>query len=199
MLSRSLQSYRHETQTQRPAIPPLSLAAAKAHLRVTTDAEDELIRDYVASAVEFVESAAGVQMITATWTLEISELVGDIILGVRPVREINNFTYVDASGATIVLDSSDYVVRRDLVGATTLSPVGSWPATANDRSPVATIVYSAGFGDSPEDVPSALLQAVRLLAAHWYEHREAVVTGTIESEVGLAVREILRQYRLVNI
>ena len=50
-------------------------------------------------------------------------------------------------------------------------------------------------GEDQEPVPPSLLQAVLMLAAHWYELREASLTGTIVAEVPFGVREIVNEYR----
>ena len=47
----------------------------------------------------------------------------------------------------------------------------------------------------PDGAPAALVEAVCQLVGHWYEHREAVVTGTITSDMPLNVADIVREYR----
>jgi len=46
-----------------------------------------------------------------------------------------------------------------------------------------------------EKIPPALIMAVCQLAAHWYEHRENVITGTIASNLSMTVSDIIREYR----
>lgn len=48
-------------------------------------------------------------------------------------------------------------------------------------------------GDEQEPVPDGLLHAVLMLAAHWYEVREAAHTGL--REVPFGVTEIVTEYR----
>jgi hypothetical protein len=43
-------------------------------------------------------------------------------------------------------------------------------------------------------VPAELRQAVALLVGHWYQNREAVITGTIATEVDLAYRSLVVDY-----
>lgn len=50
-------------------------------------------------------------------------------------------------------------------------------------------------GDDQDDVPSALIQAVQLLAAHWYENREAVLVGVLGQGLPLGVWDIVTEYR----
>lgn len=49
-----------------------------------------------------------------------------------------------------------------------------------------------GVGQDP--VPPSLVQAVLLLAAHWYEHREGASEGAVR-EIPFGVREIITEYR----
>lgn len=44
-------------------------------------------------------------------------------------------------------------------------------------------------------VPASLKEGIRLLAAHWYENREASIVGVSAQEIPYGVREIIREYR----
>jgi len=46
-----------------------------------------------------------------------------------------------------------------------------------------------------DEIPAALIVAVCQLAAHWFEHRENVITGTITSNLPMTVNDIIREYR----
>ena len=47
----------------------------------------------------------------------------------------------------------------------------------------------------PDGAPEDLEHAVYLLAADWYENREATITGTIIAPLPFGVREILAEHR----
>lgn len=47
-------------------------------------------------------------------------------------------------------------------------------------------------------VPAGIRQAVIMLAAHWYEHREAYSESKVFQEVPMAVQNILWQYRVMT-
>jgi uncharacterized phiE125 gp8 family phage protein len=49
--------------------------------------------------------------------------------------------------------------------------------------------FVAGYGSAPGAVPPLLRMAVKILTAHWYEHRDAV--GSYGTEVPLALANIL--------
>lgn len=50
-------------------------------------------------------------------------------------------------------------------------------------------------GDAQEPIPAVLIEAVCLLAAHWYENREASLIGLNGSALPLGVQEIIDDYR----
>ncbi len=54
--------------TTAPAAEPISLAEAKAHLRIDADDEDALLTALIAAARMFVERTLGVALITQSWS-----------------------------------------------------------------------------------------------------------------------------------
>jgi hypothetical protein len=57
-----------------------------------------------------------------------------------------------------------------------------------------TIAALVGDGAS-----SRVKHAVKMLVAHWYENRRAVVTGTITAEVPIAVEALLSSERIIDL
>jgi hypothetical protein len=53
--------------------------------------------------------------------------------------------------------------------------------------------YRAGYAG---DIPSGIRVAILLMIGHWYANREAVVVGTITSELPMAVDRLLWGHRL---
>lgn len=50
-------------------------------------------------------------------------------------------------------------------------------------------------GEDQEEIPPALIEAVCMLVAHWYENREASLVGVSAQELPFGVAEIVREYR----
>lgn len=50
-------------------------------------------------------------------------------------------------------------------------------------------------GDGQDAVPDSLKECVCLLAAHWYENREASIVGVSAQTMPLGVPEIVAEYR----
>lgn len=50
-------------------------------------------------------------------------------------------------------------------------------------------------GEDQDDIPASLIEAVKQLASHWYEQREAVAIGHGAALVPFSVAEIVAEYR----
>jgi uncharacterized phiE125 gp8 family phage protein len=188
-----------------PASDPLSLAEAKAHLRVTGTEEDGLLAGYILAAREFVENATHRRLVTQTLDFTVDDGWPCVIargyyrsrieLPIQPVASVTSISYVDGSGATQTLASNQYVVRTDGPVAFIEPAYGvSWPSV---RCQTAAITVRFVAGTAVADVPNPLMQAIRLLVAHANENREAVANGTF-TEVPLGVEGYLSPYRFTR-
>ncbi|CUX12192.1 MULTISPECIES: head-tail connector protein [Agrobacterium tumefaciens complex] len=50
-------------------------------------------------------------------------------------------------------------------------------------------------GTDQDEIPSALVEAVCQLAAHWYENREATLVGVSAQELPFGVWQIVNEFR----
>jgi hypothetical protein len=134
-----------------PGEEPVTLAEAKAFARIDGTEEDALVGALIAAARLHVESVTGRALVTQTWRLVLNCVSGRLVqLPVVPVSGL-----IEApEGAALQGDS---VLLAAPVDALTLD-------------------YTAGYGDAA-DVPADLRQAVLVLIAYWYEHRDSVTTA----------------------
>ena len=63
--------WRSLTRSIQPVVEPVSLAEAKAHLRVDGEAEDDLIMGLISAAREWVEVYLDRTLITTQWTMKL--------------------------------------------------------------------------------------------------------------------------------
>ena len=142
------------TDIQPPPIEPVSLDEAKLFLRVDHDDENDLIETLIRSSRERLEDRLNIAMIERPMRLVTSE-GGDIALPRWPVSSIETVTIdgEEPSVFTVNLRSRPVIV------------------TAALGSPV-SIEFTAGYGSQAGDVPAPLRQAILLLVAHGYEHRD---------------------------
>lgn len=187
----------------------LSLEAVKQHLRVVDSDEDALIAGLIVAAREFVEGPDGLTgrlLLEQTWELVLDAFPEDedgdeIQIPLAPLRSIVSIKYDDADGVEQTIDAGDYTV--DAVSVPGLVAIDeSWPTPLEGRNAV-RVRFVAGYplpDESPseltDNVPQAIKQAMLMIIAHWYEHRESVVVGVAAQDVPEAAKALLERYKV---
>lgn len=176
-----------------PAVEPVSLAEAKAYLRVDGADEDLLITGLIRAAREYCESVKGHAFYEQTLELALTgwpySFGGDepdriILPRATPLRSIVSVKYRSSAGTESTWATSEYVadaVRQP--GALMLGYGKSWPdSDLYPASPI-RIRYVAGVTPSSPEIPfpEAWKLAMKLLIGHWYRNREAVTVGSTAS------------------
>lgn len=179
-----------------PATTPISVADAKAHMRVDLTAEDGLIGDLVDAATVAVDAVGmlGKAMITQKWRQWVGQSPGDVRLIIGPVQAVTDVKYYDLDGVL----QTDTLTNYETLGtslATYVRPKSgfSWPAT-QVRADAIAIEYEAGYGDAPSDVPAPIRQALKMLVSHWYESRADAGEKRMEN-VPYGFESMLNLYR----
>lgn len=151
---------------------PVTLATAKAHMRVSSSAEDDLIGSYIRAAREFCETYCHRSFVASQWTLSLSEFPpGHLSLPMGPVTNVTDFYYHDDAGARLNVEGcyTDLNGRIALLGR----PDQGWPCVT--ARPGRIIVnFTAGPANVIADNPAALTAAMLLLIEHFYANRSAV-------------------------
>jgi len=186
--------------TSGPALEPVTLAEAKAHLRVDSSAEDTLIASLIVTSRLHVEAALGLALITQSWSYFIDAWPPGayVALPLRPIQSVAAVKLYAADESVEVLPAETWLLDGAglpprLVRRTALA----WPPPRRPANGI-EIALVAGFGDAAADVPAPIRQAVLLLLAHWYEHREPVEIGAAGAPVPPMVSELLRPYRSIR-
>lgn len=152
-----------------PAVEPVDVPQMRLWLRIEDEAEDALLAALIKAARLVIEATTRLTLIESSWRLALPRLPVDGIvrLPLAPVVAIDAVRLYDAAG-----------VAADLApGAFRLEPRAEPPrVTIAAPAPEAAaggleIDLRAGFGTAPEAAPAPLVQALRLLVAHWYENR----------------------------
>jgi uncharacterized phiE125 gp8 family phage protein len=168
-----------------PASEPVSLTEAKLHLRVDGSDEDTLISALIVAAREAAEAYTRRALVTQTWRYTCDQLATAVTLPHQPLQSV---TSIAIDGETLA--STAYEVDT---ASGRVKPLASY--AADDIGGIA-ITYVAGYG-AASDVPQTIRQAMLLMIGHWYEHREAVITGSISSELPLTAKALLAPYRVM--
>ncbi len=183
--------------TSGPAIEPVTLAEAKAHLRVDASDEDTLIASLITSARIHIEAVLGRALITQSWSLFLDAWPPErmVELARVPVQSVDEVRVYDGDGAAVILDATSYVVDTVSEPARLVArAAAAWPQPGQAANGI-EIRFTAGYGAAASDVPQPLRQAILLLVAHWFETREPVAMGARAMEVPATIIGLLAPYR----
>lgn len=183
-----------------PAVEPVTLSEFKLQARIDHDDEDTLIAQYIKTARQHVEIILKRALITQTLQLAMDEWwIEDVELLMPPLQSVTDIKYRDENGTEHTLSAENYVVdtsfepgRVRFAKGVSRPNVPLWPYAA------VKITYVAGYGNTADSVPEPIRQAIRMLAVHYYENREAVYTerGGNVQVLPFAVDALLAPYRV---
>lgn len=157
-----------------PAALPISVAEAKAQMRVEGNDDDTIIERLVNAAVAFVDvqGVLGRAMITQTWGEWLAPNPSTVLLSLGPVQSVSAIKYYDVDGVLQTATLADFNVFGTPNRITITPKTGkAWPVTQN-RDDAIKIEYVIGYGASSTSVPQTVRHALMMLVAHWYENRE---------------------------
>jgi len=180
-----------------PAAEPLTLAEAKAFLRIDHTEEDGVIAMLLTAARQMVESATGRILLWQTWrvTLDAWPASGVLLAPLSPVSALLAARVHGADGAVLPLAPDLFTVAADRTPALIAMDPARLPAPGRMRGGI-ELDLRLGYGASAEAVPGDLRHAVRLLLAHFFEHRDERAGGMMLPQ---AVDSLLRPYRRVRL
>lgn len=183
-----------------PDTEPVSLAEAKAHLRVDHGADDALILSLIAAARGLAEARTDRRFISTALCLYLDSFPcrsgGLIELPGGTVTAVASVKYRDPDGTLVTMDTADWQADLHTVPSRLFPAYGtSWPSTKDVPNAV-EIRYTAGYGAASSAVPAHLRSAVKLILGHLYENREAVNIGNITNELPFGVEALISPERV---
>jgi uncharacterized phiE125 gp8 family phage protein len=175
---------------------PISLAEAKAFLRIEHDDDDDVITALITGARVYVEAQTRRALITQSWRLtrDAWPQTGRLAVRPGPLQSLQAARVYDGGSAPVELDVGGFfpdVAGSELVFA-------PWVMPAAERAAGIQLDVTVGYGDAAVDVPEPLRQAIRLLTGHWYENRGVTAPGTT-STLPVTVPALLSPYRMVSL
>ena len=187
--------------TAAPSVEPISLAEAKAHLRIDGNDEDALLTSLIAAARMFVERTLSLSLVTESWSLFLDgwPRSGTIVLPIQPVQAVTAVRVYDPGNTPTEVNSETYSVDVLSEPARLVLSAGAVQLSPARLLNAFEVAFTAGYGDEASDVPAPIRHALKLLVAHWFEHREPVVLGTAPQVVPATVAGLLLPYRQVRL
>jgi len=166
-----------------PAEAPVSLAEAKAHLRVEHDEDDTLLAVMIDAATQRLDGRTGILrrcLMRQTWRVDLSGFPrsGIIPLPVFLLPAVSiTVAYTDAGGTVVDLAAGDAALLGTVTGPVVRRSAGiAWPLTAvaDDAVRITCVCGSATAADVPAPIRSAIL----LMVGDLYRNRETTGQGS---------------------
>ena len=180
-------------QTSPPAMEPISLAEAKAHLRVTHYDDDAYIGTLIKTARQSIEAQTGLGLISQGWSVFLDDWPenGVIDLPQAPVLDIADIKVHGDDDTFAIIDPAHYYEDKvSRPARIILRGSRNWAAPGRVANGI-EILLTIGFTSVPEPLREAILQ----LVGHWHETR-----GDDPAEVKpLALSQLIQPYRELRI
>lgn len=182
-----------------PAELPVSAAELRTHLwtiypEKTTDEYLELL---IRAATSHLEQITWRKFVSQDWRLYLDRWPDDsILLPFGTVSGVSAVKWLDSDGVDHELVAgTDYIAAVVGPEPMVMPTSAGWPAGTLFDVDSIRVDFTAGFGASA-DVPDDIRQAIQMLAAHWYETREAVIVGTTVRKVPFAVDALVGPWKI---
>lgn len=174
-----------------PSLEPVTLDAAKLHLKVDTTDDDALIATLITAARVRAEWHTGRAFLTQSWMLWRDCWAELVEIPLPPLQSVTAVSVYAPDGTATVIDPAAYTVdtasqpARILFGC--IPPIGLRAINA------VAIAFDAGYGASPDDVPAPVREAILEIVAEFYAHR-----GDGPEDIALSAQALLAPYRIFN-
>lgn len=166
---------------------PLSLAEAKAWLRIETGEEDATIAAALRAATAHCERFTGLTLIARDFEEMLPATAAWRRLAMTPVSAILAVTGLPADGASFALSVDAYAIDIDANGE------GSVRVTAPGAAGRIEVRYRAGLASDWNGVPESLRQGIVMLTAQLFERRVE------EGNVPASAAALWRPYRRMRL
>ena len=174
--------YRSLTRQTAPAVEPVTLSEAKAHLRVDTTTDDAYIGSLISAAREWCEQYLDRTLVHTQWVMRFDRFPPDGTMDIElprpPMATAGTttavaLTFTYENGTTSTYSTASYRVDRDGVPGTVKTLYGqTWPPHLQDDNAI-SVTWWGGYGASGTSVPAAIRHAMLMLVGMWYERRMA--------------------------
>lgn len=152
---------------QAAGVAPVTLAEAKAYMRVASTADDALLGSMLLAVTKWGENYTGKEFRANTWKLFTDCFQNRIALNRAPVASITTVQHV-VGGTLATVPDATYYLKKNLRNAEVLLQDGeAWPTDTDPREQAVEIVFVTEALDSMDIVKIAILHHL----AYWYANR----------------------------
>lgn len=174
----------------------ITTADAKTFLKVDTSADDTLIDNLVSAARQSAEEYTN-RFFMDTTLIQYGTKFTDLNeLYKSPVSSITHIKYYDSDNTQQTLAGTVYSLIPAIEPSQIALKVDQEYPTVADRKDAVECKYVVGYGAASTDVPEPIIQAVYLTIGHWYQNRQDVVVGKTATQLPMASKYLLDQYKI---
>lgn len=182
------------------AVPDAALPVAqfKLHLRQGTgfgedDLQDPVLKGFLRAALSAIEARTGKALIQRafSWSLTGWRDPAGQVLPIGPIQSLTEVAVLDAQAGETLYPISQFRLERSSQNPR-LCPVGASLPNVPTKGSV-RVGFVAGFAADWQELPADLVQAVFLLAAHYYEYRNE--TSLSDGCMPFGVTSLIQRYR----
>jgi len=185
-----------------PTSEPVSFDEMADHLRLIDDTDEEYVTGLIAVAREYVESVTGRATMSATHRLvaptwdDLRTTAERIPLFRTPLVSITSIKYYPpATASQTTWSSANYsAITATSPGQVFIPSSVSLPDVEEERPDAIEILFIAGHS-AVENVPPMMRHAIKLMAAHLYETRQPIITGTIVAAMPFTLSSLIQNQR----
>ena len=188
-----------QTEVAAAALP---VAEFRDHLQLGVGFADDGLQDPVLvtclrAAIAAVEAETGKALLSRIFSYSVSTWrdFARQSLPVAPVFAVDEVSITDILGARAIVAATQYRLVPDYYRPHVVAK--GWSLPVIPQGGTAEIVFEAGFGATWDKVPADIGQAVLMMAAHFYDHRSALVERGKALPHGVSA--LLRRHRPVRL
>jgi uncharacterized phiE125 gp8 family phage protein len=195
--------YRSLTRQTSPAVEPVTVAEAKAHLRVDVSDDDTYIGTLITAAREWCEQYLDRTLVNTQWVMRFDSFPPDGTQDIelpRPPMSLAgtttavSLTFTSETGGTQAYSTASFRVDRNSTPGAVKTLYGqTWPPHLMDDNAV-SVTWWAGYGSAGSSVPAAVRHAILMVVGILYEKRAAAESGSL-NEVPFGVKSLLDSHR----
>lgn len=189
-----------------PTSEPITTASLKSSLSIASGITtfDTKIDDCIKAArCQFETDASCIQVLPATWMLlldswpGLNEIFGcHVLLNKFPLTAISSIKYyAEGEVALTTMAPTDYSSDLYSFPGRIKFISDTLPTLNDDLIDKIQITFTCGW-TSAAVVPADIIQAIKLLAGHYFENPQQVMTGTQVNELPMGYNQIVSNYTL---
>ena len=206
-----MRNYTYKVLTP-PVNQLLSLVQIKNYLRLDADdtSDDDLLNSFLSSAIGYVQKYTNRTLLTTKYITYRDNFIvgyGNYIYELHywelrrsPLQTIDSIEYYNTSNVLTDVDNKIYYNTLENDYSKVLLNYGeSFPTDNNQKLQCIEITFYAGYGDTADDVPDDIIDAVLLIISSMYENRGDCSFSSCAGLVPCEAKGILSQYRILSI